>query len=230
VWLLLTFVSTTVPRDPRKLPLASLERDTSALAQAFIGITNCFATTIWTSHSTPQAEPFFVLVLVVALALTLPEHNFPLRSDQHGGKERQDGGRILQRADSSRWVAQRTRYNEIWWEAKRSADRKKRKNEKLAAEIFGRNRRQSAPVAANTRNIRPAVGGSLASRVGVVKVCSVGGIQWKYCTHNMTSAHPLQQSRDRTAQRRAMAADQRGHHQQTTADHAKHPLRSLPTQ
>lgn len=47
-------------------------------------------------------------------------------------------------------------------------DREKRKNETLAREIFGRNRRQSAPVAgAGIR--KPGSGGSLASRIGAAK-------------------------------------------------------------
>lgn len=48
--------------------------------------------------------------------------------------------------------------------------RQKRKNEQLAQDIFGKNRRQSAPAAGNTKKTGP-IGGSLASRVGVTKVC-----------------------------------------------------------
>lgn len=47
-------------------------------------------------------------------------------------------------------------------------DREKRKAETLAKEIFGRNRRQSAP-AANGGIRKPGTGGSLASRIGPVK-------------------------------------------------------------
>jgi hypothetical protein len=47
--------------------------------------------------------------------------------------------------------------------------RQKRKNEQLAQDIFGKNRRQSAPAAGNTK--KGPIGGSLASRVGVTKVC-----------------------------------------------------------
>lgn len=46
--------------------------------------------------------------------------------------------------------------------------RQKRKNEQLAQDIFGKNRRQSAPAAGNTK--KGPIGGSLASRVGVTKV------------------------------------------------------------
>jgi hypothetical protein len=46
--------------------------------------------------------------------------------------------------------------------------RKQRRHEQLAQDIFGKNRRQSAPAAGNTRNA--PLGGSLASRVGVNKV------------------------------------------------------------
>jgi hypothetical protein len=46
--------------------------------------------------------------------------------------------------------------------------RQKRKNEQLAQDIFGKNRRQSAPAAGNTK--KAPIGGSLASRVGVTKV------------------------------------------------------------
>jgi hypothetical protein len=46
-------------------------------------------------------------------------------------------------------------------------DREKRKNQTLAKEIFGRNRRQSAPTAGASR--KPGSGPSLASRVGVAK-------------------------------------------------------------
>lgn len=46
--------------------------------------------------------------------------------------------------------------------------RQKRRNEQLAQDIFGKNRRSSAPA---TGNIKKApLGGSLASRVGVTKV------------------------------------------------------------
>ncbi|KAK6431582.1 hypothetical protein LTR95_012259 [Oleoguttula sp. CCFEE 5521] len=48
------------------------------------------------------------------------------------------------------------------------ADRQKRKNEQLAQEIFGKNRRQSAPTAQQNGKKAP-LGGSLASRVGVTK-------------------------------------------------------------
>jgi hypothetical protein len=49
--------------------------------------------------------------------------------------------------------------------------RKQRRHEQLAQDIFGKNRRQSAPAAGNIRNA--PLGGSLASRVGVNKVCSI---------------------------------------------------------
>jgi hypothetical protein len=50
--------------------------------------------------------------------------------------------------------------------------RQKRKNEQLAQDIFGKNRRQSAPAAGNIK--KGPIGGSLASRVGVTKVCLAG--------------------------------------------------------
>jgi hypothetical protein len=49
--------------------------------------------------------------------------------------------------------------------------RKQRRHEQLAQDIFGKNRRQSAPAAGNIRNA--PLGGSLASRVGVNKVRSI---------------------------------------------------------
>jgi len=48
-----------------------------------------------------------------------------------------------------------------------NADRERRKNESLAAEIFGKGRRQSAGPGLNNR--KPGTGPSLASRVGVTK-------------------------------------------------------------
>ena len=49
------------------------------------------------------------------------------------------------------------------------ADRKRRKNEALAQEIFSKNRRSSAP-GAGIANRKPGAGPSLASRIGVAKV------------------------------------------------------------
>jgi hypothetical protein len=58
-----------------------------------------------------------------------------------------------------------------------STDRTKRKAENLAQEIFGKNRRQSAPHnnSNNNNNKKPStpLGGSLASRVGITKVRSI---------------------------------------------------------
>lgn len=59
------------------------------------------------------------------------------------------------------------------------ADRQRRKNENLAKEIFGKNRRASAPAGLNKRNNnKPGAAPSLASRIGVIgagvaKVCLV---------------------------------------------------------
>ena len=50
-----------------------------------------------------------------------------------------------------------------------SADRLRRKNEALANEIFGKRRRASTPTPGGKR--KPGTGPSLASRVGVTKVC-----------------------------------------------------------
>ncbi|KAL2028511.1 hypothetical protein VTO58DRAFT_109541 [Aureobasidium pullulans] len=49
------------------------------------------------------------------------------------------------------------------------ADRQKRKAENLAQEIFGKNRRQSAPQNNNNKKQQSQLGGSLASRVGITK-------------------------------------------------------------
>lgn len=49
-------------------------------------------------------------------------------------------------------------------------DRQKRKNEALANEILGKNRRASAPGAGVVSKKQTAAAGSLASRIGVVKV------------------------------------------------------------
>jgi len=49
----------------------------------------------------------------------------------------------------------------------RAADRQRRKNEALAQQIFGKNRRASTP----SNGVRkPGTGPSLASRVGITKV------------------------------------------------------------
>ncbi|KAI9049193.1 hypothetical protein LZ554_007040 [Drepanopeziza brunnea f. sp. 'monogermtubi'] len=49
-----------------------------------------------------------------------------------------------------------------------NADRERRKNETLAKEIFGRNRRASAPSGSYKRNTKPGAVPSLASRIGVI--------------------------------------------------------------
>jgi hypothetical protein len=49
-------------------------------------------------------------------------------------------------------------------------DRQRRKNEALAQEIFGRGRRASGPAAGQGPR-KPGTGPSLASRVGIAKVC-----------------------------------------------------------
>ena len=54
-----------------------------------------------------------------------------------------------------------------------NADRQRRKNEALAKEIFGKDRRSSAPGAgAGVANRKPGTGPSLASRIGIAKVLS----------------------------------------------------------
>jgi hypothetical protein len=59
-----------------------------------------------------------------------------------------------------------------------SPGRQKRKNEQLAQDIFGKNRRQSAPAAGNTK--KAPIGGSLASRVGVNKVGLVPSMLFRH--------------------------------------------------
>ena len=54
-----------------------------------------------------------------------------------------------------------------------STDRQKRKAENLAQEIFGKNRRQSAPQNNNNKKQQTQLGGSLASRVGITKARSI---------------------------------------------------------
>ncbi|MCJ1390500.1 hypothetical protein MMC18_003360 [Xylographa bjoerkii] len=59
------------------------------------------------------------------------------------------------------------------------ADRLRRKNEALANEIFGKGRRASTP--ATTGKRKPGTGASLASRVGVTKVC----YSWDVLLHHV---------------------------------------------
>jgi hypothetical protein len=52
------------------------------------------------------------------------------------------------------------------------SDRQKRKAENLAQEIFGKDRRQSAPQNNFNKKSQTPLGGSLASRVGITKARS----------------------------------------------------------
>lgn len=54
-----------------------------------------------------------------------------------------------------------------------TTDRERKKNEALAAKVFGKGRRNSAPGAAASGNKKAGPGPSLASRVGVQKVCYI---------------------------------------------------------
>jgi hypothetical protein len=70
--------------------------------------------------------------------------------------------------------------------------RKQRRHEQLAQDIFGKNRRQSAPAAGNTRNA--PLGGSLASRVGVNKVGSLVFEPSRSLLLTTTAAHSIHPS------------------------------------
>jgi len=80
--------------------------------------------------------------------------------------------------------------------------RQKRKNEQLAQDIFGKNRRQSAPAAGNTK--KAPIGGSLASRVGVTKVY-FAHYQKDLRSRLLTPKSAQHRSLARTARHRAMA-------------------------
>ena len=54
--------------------------------------------------------------------------------------------------------------------------RQKKKNEELASQILGKNRRASAPGPGAAGKAKNATPGSLASRIGVTKVTSLGSI------------------------------------------------------
>lgn len=97
------------------------------------------------------------------------------------------------------------------------ADREKRKNETLAKEIFGRNRRQSAPAAGPAAR-KAGTGPSLASRVGVTKAGSQK-------PHTRSAAVALGGAR-RTAQVPAGNVDADWTHDLHTVNN---PSRNIPT-
>jgi hypothetical protein len=78
-------------------------------------------------------------------------------------KKADDFEKIIHAGKSSAASVQGVWKSSDWWLTELKA-RDRKKNESLAAKIFGKDRRTSAPPT------KPALGGSLASRVGVKKV------------------------------------------------------------